>query len=113
MGGLSSLGASSQLRLGGDLSSRRWVLELGLSVDNVGVASRSLPDFRLSNDQQDVLGSAEGDPLNSRDALETETLEGFTGLSFGAGLDVDDVAGGVGVFEREVFDGHDGLSKVV
>ena len=108
MGRLSSLGASSQLSLGRDLSSRRWVLELGLSVDDISVASGSLPDLGLGNDQQHVLGSAEGDPLDSRDALETKTFESLSGLSLGSGLDVDDVARGVGIFKGEVLDGHGG-----
>lgn len=104
---LGSLRARGELGLGRDLRGGRRVLELGLAVDNVGIASGSLPDFGLGNDEEDVLGPSEGHSLDAGDSLEAEALERFTGLSLGSRLDVDDGAGGVlRVLESQVFDRH-------
>lgn len=107
VGLLGRLGARSELGLSAHLGGRARVLELGLPVDNVRVASGGLPDLWLGDDQQDIFRSSEGDSLDTRNSLEAETFECLPGLSLGSGLDVDLLPLG-SVVKREVLDGHGG-----
>lgn len=107
---LSSLATGSQLSLRLQLSRTVRVLHLGLSKDDVAVASRGLVDFGAGDDEEDVAGSSEGDSLDALDALETETFESLPGLALGAGVELDGGAGGDFGLVRdvEVLDGHGG-----
>lgn len=107
---LSSLATGSQLSLRLQLSRTVRVLHLGLSKDDVAVASGGLVDFGAGDDEEDVAGSSEGDSLDALDALETETFESLPGLALGAGVELDGGAGGDFGLVRdvEVLDGHGG-----
>lgn len=107
---LSGLAAGSQLSLRLQLSRAVGVFHLGLSKDDVAVASGGLVDFGVGDDEEDVAGSSKGDPLDALDALEAETFESLPGLSLGAGVELDGGAGGDFGLVRdvEVLDGHGG-----
>jgi hypothetical protein len=109
---LGCLAGRRELGLGRDLGGRVWVLELGLSEDDVAVRAGGLVDLWVGDDEEDVLGPAEGDALDALDALEAEPLEGLAGLSLRT-VDLDggalgDALGVEVVADVEVLDGHGG-----
>lgn len=108
---LGGLATGSQLSLRLQLRRTVGVLHLGLSKDDVAVASGGLVDFGARNDKEDVAGSSEGDSLDALDALEAEPFESLPGLALGAGVELDGGAGGdFGlVSDVEVLDGHGGV----
>jgi hypothetical protein len=124
VGSLGSLGGCEELLLGADLGSRVGVLNNSLSEDNVAVRAGGLVDLGLGDDEENVLGAAEGDTLwtvssgsialtirtDSINFLKTKTLKLLARLALGARVDLDGDTGAGGVVKGEVLelgvDGH-------